>query len=427
MGLPAPCVPGAAAPHFGMTFRKATASLLCAAAALLSQSCVEYVPVASYPPPPQPPPYPAQYAAEPPSQPPPPESAPTAPPAPPGPDDSLVAPIALYPDPLIALILPASTFPGDVSSAASYLVQYGDMTRIDSQPWDPSVRGLAHYPTVVTWMAQNMPWTQALGAAFIASPGGVMDAVQRMRARAMAEGTLTSTPQQQVYSDDGMIDIYPAQADTLYVPVYDDTVVYSEGPYSGYAGPFESFGDPYPAGDWLSFSFDWSSHRVWSGGRSAWHEHGGWQPPHGGGDRSPPGAHAWRPPSGRPAGPQSAPSASSAPHPRPMPGAPRPAPSQNGRSPALPGQAPGSPMPRTSAPPPASRPQPENAAPAPGTYNRPAQNTLAPPPPRQYSAQPSRGGSEAPAPRAAPAREAAPARGSAPAPSQDNGKQEPPK
>ncbi|HEY5078456.1 MAG TPA: DUF3300 domain-containing protein, partial [Opitutaceae bacterium] len=55
--------------------------------------------------------------------------------------DELVGPIALYPDPLLALLLPASTVPEDVSSAQAYLVQYGDMTQIDRQPWDPSVRG----------------------------------------------------------------------------------------------------------------------------------------------------------------------------------------------------------------------------------------------------------------------------------------------
>jgi hypothetical protein len=388
-----------------MTIRKASALLICAAASLLAQSCVEYVPVASYPPPPQPPPDPTQYAAEPAGQPAPPEA---PPPGPAGAVDMLVAPIALYPDPLIALILPASTVPGDVSAAASYLVQYGDMTRIDSQPWDPSVRGLAHYPTVVAWMAQNMPWTQALGAAFLSSPPEVMDAIQRLRARALAAGTLTSTPQQQVYSEGGLVDIYPAQADVLYVPVYDDSVVYSDGPYYGYGGPFISFGDPYPAGDWLSFSFDWGNHSVWYGGRSVWHEHGGWQPPVGGGGGSPPGAHPWKPRAGAPtaAPPSSYAGAGSTPQPRPMPGAPNPPPAQF-RRPA--GQAPNVPVLRTSAPV-LERPQTDGASPAQGTYARPAEH-----------AAPARSGSGAAAPREAPARASSPA----PAPSQDNGKKDP--
>ena len=103
-------------------------------------------------------------------------------------------PIALYPDPLLALILPASTVPGDISAASAYLVQYGDMTRIDSQPWDPSVRALAHYPAIVTWMAENIEWTQAVGSAFLSSPAEVMASIQRLRARALASGALGRPP-----------------------------------------------------------------------------------------------------------------------------------------------------------------------------------------------------------------------------------------
>jgi len=456
-----------------MNLSKASAFLACAAASLLAQSCVQYAPDAGYPPPPQPPTYATQYAPPPPSEPPPQEPAP-APFV--GADDALVAPIALYPDPLIALILPASTAPGDLSAAASYLVQYGDVTRIDSQPWDPSVRGLAHYPTVVSWMAENMPWTQALGSAFLSSPSDVMEAIQRMRARARAAGNLVSTPQQQVYEDDGQIDIYPAQPDAVYVPAYDDSVVYSEGPAYGYDGPFISYGDPYPAGAWMSFYFDWHSHRVWSGDRNVWHEHGGWQPPRGGGDRSPPGAHPWHPPSDVHGAPPSGRPGTTPPHPRPMPRAPNPPPVQN-RRPAPPqGQA-NPPAPR-SAPPPQERPRLNPSAPSPGAPARPNEyeNRATPPPrtseperPRPNSPAPAPGSqgrtaepqprsappvaqprpepgytsrqqspsaqpprqnfqgqqrpAPAPEPHAAPAREPAPA----PAPAQDNGKQEPPR
>ena len=58
--------------------------------------------------------------------------------------DQLTGPIALYPDPLLALVLPASTLPSDIAAASTYLNGGGDPTKIDVQPWDQSVRGLAH-------------------------------------------------------------------------------------------------------------------------------------------------------------------------------------------------------------------------------------------------------------------------------------------
>jgi hypothetical protein len=425
-----------------MTIRKASATLTCAAACLLAGSCVQYAPTAGYPPAPQPPVYPAPYAEAPAPQPTPQEAAPAGTETT---DDLLVAPIALYPDPLIALILPASTVPADISAASSYMVQYGDMTQIDSQPWDPSVRGLAHYPTVLTWMAQNMPWTQALGSAFLSSPSGVMDAIQRLRSRALAAGTLASAPQQRVYSDGGVIYIYPADPGFVYVPAYDDTLVYSEGAYDLYGGPFISFGEPYPAGPWLSFYFDWGDHRVWAGDRNVWHEHGGWQPPRNGGDRSPPGAHPWHPSS---AAPRTSPTVGSnrggtPPRPRPMPGAPTPPQPQYRRPAAQPGQAAASPsyvpVPRTAAPP-LDRPKLNSPTTASGAPGRPGESeTLSseqtrdvqgtpghppgpssppppPAPPRQYSPAPARSA----APAAAPHEAAAHASSPAPAPAQGN-------
>jgi hypothetical protein len=248
-----------------------------------------------------------------------------------------VAPVALYPDPLLALILPASTSPSDVSAAAAYLVQYGDVTQIDSQPWDPSVRALAHYPSVLTWMASNLAWTEALGSAFLASPSDVMDDVQSLRARALAAGTLASTPQERIVTDDGQIEILPAQPDSVYVPAYDTDVVYSDQPYYDYGGPFINYGDAYPAGLWLSYWPDWRHHRVWAGVPGAWTPHQGWNPPRAG-NGAPPGAHAWTP-SGHGAPPRGVPGARP-PAPRPMPGTPNPPPehykkpSAQARSPA---------------------------------------------------------------------------------------------
>src|SRR5208282_4919617 len=68
---------------------------------------------------------------------------------------ALVAPIALYPDSLVAQILGAATFPDQIAAAASYLQQNSSltgstlMTAVDLQPWDPSVKALTQFPSVL--------------------------------------------------------------------------------------------------------------------------------------------------------------------------------------------------------------------------------------------------------------------------------------
>ncbi len=287
-----------------MNIRRTLLAAACAASCLLLAACVEYVPVNGV-------------GAGPPPAPP---APPPTPPLPPQPQDlrmdALLAPIALYPDPLLALILPASTRPAEVSAAAAYLVQYGDPTRIDVQPWDPSVRALAHYPTVVTWMADNMAWTQALGDAFAASPPDVMASIQRLRERAMVSGALAPSPQVQVVSDGGEIEIIPAQPDAIVVPAYDADLVFADGPYSG---PPIFFGPVFPAGIWLPYFVDWHRRSVWDAGPRAQRGPGGWYDPRRNGGRPPEGAKPWRSPSGEPKA--APPRADSVPHPRPMPGA----------------------------------------------------------------------------------------------------------
>jgi len=208
---------------------------------------------------------------------------PEAPAQPPAADplDQLLAPVALYPDPLISLILPAAAFPSDVAAAGAYLSQGGDPAQVDSQPWDPSVRSLAHYPEVVTWMAQNGPWTQTVGAAFVGQPAAVMDAIQRLRALAQAAGTLTDTPQQQVVLDGNYVEIEPAQPDVIYVPHYDPAVVFVDQPYYGYHGPFFTYGPAYGAGAWLTFGCNWGGGGVVIVGANYWHGNGGWWHPPG--------------------------------------------------------------------------------------------------------------------------------------------------
>ena len=431
-----------------MALRMAPPAPLAVAAALLTSSCVQNYSAAAYPPAPQMPPSSAVYVETTGPQPVAQEGAPAGIPS--GVLDRLLGPIALYPDPLLALILAASTAPADVSAASAYLVQYGDMTRIDSQPWDPSVRALAHYPAVLSWMAENMEWTRALGSAFLASPAAVMQSVQRLRERAVAAGALRSTPQQQVVVQDNEIEILPAEPDWIYAPAYDPDVVYSDEPYDGYGGPFMNFGEAYPVGPWLSYCPDWGDGCVWIGGWGAWHGRGGWHHPRFDREHAPPGAHRWKLPA---PGPGSAPPVrgwhgDSVPLPHPSISAPTAPPSHSKHPAAPPGvQASAVPAPRTptGAPvsavtvptmhaPPVDRPRLERPAepvqggsqaaasaprtpPAEGAQRVPrfVEAPERPPPPR--GPEPAGPATRSELPRAA---EPAPSHASAPAPSRDS-------
>ena len=176
----------------------------------------------------------------------------------------LVAPVALYSDPLIAVVLPAATFPGQVRDASAWLAAYPQppQAAIDAQPWDASVKALVHYPTVLAQLANDLPWTQSLGSAYLNQPGDVMAAIQQMRAQAIAQGNLVNTPQQVVINDGGVIAIEPANPDVIYVPTYDPVVVYV-GYHPLYFGPTY-----YVTGPWLVNGCYWSGGVIFVGD---WH------------------------------------------------------------------------------------------------------------------------------------------------------------
>jgi len=175
--------------------------------------------------------------------------------------DELLAPIALYPDPLLAQMLPAATFVDQIDLAARYMTQYGVSARIDDQPWDVSVKAVAHYPGVLAMMDQRYDWTVSLGQAYINQPQDVMDAVQRLRAEAEANGNLVSTPEQQVIDEGGGISIDPAAPDMIYVPQYDPVAVYVEAAAPGYG--FITFGTGFVIGAWLNRDCDWHGRRIY--------------------------------------------------------------------------------------------------------------------------------------------------------------------
>jgi hypothetical protein len=175
--------------------------------------------------------------------------------------NDLTASIALYPDPLLAVMLPAATYPDQIVSANQWLATHPnpDDFAIEQLPYADSVKSLMHYPTVLQMMAEHPDWTQALGLAFVYQQPDVMNSIQYWRATAQADGTLYSTPQQQVVAGP-QIEILPAAPDIVYVPQYDPAVVFVRHPY--HDRDFIRFQAAGHGRQWLDHDMDWHNHVV---------------------------------------------------------------------------------------------------------------------------------------------------------------------
>ncbi|HXJ96655.1 MAG TPA: DUF3300 domain-containing protein [Terriglobia bacterium] len=145
----------------------------------------------------------------------------------------LVAPIALYPDALVAQILGAATFPDQVAYADDWLHQNQNLTgntlmqAVDAQAWDPSVKALTQFPSVLDNLAKNLSWTSSLGEAYGTQQADVMFAIQVLRGKAQAAGNLKSGSQITVVQQSPqVIVIQPANPQVVYVPAYNPAVVY---------------------------------------------------------------------------------------------------------------------------------------------------------------------------------------------------------
>ncbi|HEV7574874.1 MAG TPA: DUF3300 domain-containing protein [Caldimonas sp.] len=199
--------------------------------------------------------------------------------------NQLVAPIALYPDPLVADILAAATYPSQIVDASSWEQQHPGLQGqqladyVDLQTWDPSVKSLTQFASVLQSMNANLSWTSALGDAYANQPDAVMNAIQVMRQRAQSAGTLYSTNQQTVTGQDQAISIEPVDPELMYLPAYDPWLVYGDplATYPGWVGvPGVFYGGPDlyfgwglgigvlagAAWGWHHWGFDWHDHRM---------------------------------------------------------------------------------------------------------------------------------------------------------------------
>jgi hypothetical protein len=165
--------------------------------------------------------------------------------------DSLVGPIALYPDPLLTQVLAASTYPLEVVQLKQWLDKNKTLKdtalaeTVAQQNWDPSVQGLAGFPAVVEKLADNIQWTTDLGNAFLAQESDLMDSVQRLRAKAHANGALKTNDKQKVATEttrDGKeaITIESAQREVVYVPTYKTEYVYRDSDRSTDSSSYSS-------------------------------------------------------------------------------------------------------------------------------------------------------------------------------------------
>lgn len=195
--------------------------------------------------------------------------------------DSLVAPVALYPDPLLAQTLVACTYPLEIVQLQQWLHQNKGLKdkalaeAVKKQDWDPSVQAMATFPDLVKQLAESIRWTDELGNAFLAQQSDVMNAVQRMRAKAVAKGALKSNEQQivetKVVEEKTVVVVEPARTEVVYVPSYDPVAVWGSPyyPYPAMAYPY------YPAGGMLlGFGVGVAIGAAWGGGGWGWNT--GW-------------------------------------------------------------------------------------------------------------------------------------------------------
>ena len=185
----------------------------------------------------------------------------------------LVAPFALYPDALVAQILAASTYPTQIVEAERWLQKHSNLqgkelaTEVDKESWDPSVKALTQFPSVLAELNESLSWTSAVGDAYFNQQQDVLDAVQVMRKLAEDAGTLQSSPQQTVATQGSTITIEPSDPDVCYLPIYDPWTVYGTplAVYPGYifdtwVGPAFYFGPGIGLGFFGGYGWGW---RAW--------------------------------------------------------------------------------------------------------------------------------------------------------------------
>jgi len=152
----------------------------------------------------------------------------------------LLAPIALYPDSLLTHILIASTYPLEVVDAERWRSGIGDLkpeeieSRSQDKNWDPSVKALLHFPTVLEKLSSELNWMQQLGDVFLEDEAAVLASIQSLRQKADDVGNLAQMDNVKIVREENVIIIEPARTEVVYVPYYDTRVVYGDWHWTHY-------------------------------------------------------------------------------------------------------------------------------------------------------------------------------------------------
>jgi len=193
----------------------------------------------------------------------------------------MLAPVALYPDALLSQVLMASTYPIEVIEADRWVKRNPERkgealdTALLDKDWDPSVKAMCHFSSILALMSEQITETTNLGNAFLAQEAEVMDVVQELRAKAYAQGNLTTTSEQKVIVEKKTIIIEPADPRVIYVPYYDPFYIYGPWWYPAYPpyywgppGVRIGIGISYWPGFYFGFAFgtwcyfDWHQHYI---------------------------------------------------------------------------------------------------------------------------------------------------------------------
>ena len=216
-------------------------------------------------------------AQAPPGQPP--VAAPTAPLLSPDQLQNLVGRIALYPDDLLGLMLPAATTPLDIVKGQHFLEKYKQDKTLKPDPsLSQPVLSLLAYPEVVSFMSDDLDWTQALGQAVIAQQPDLLQAIQIFRRKAQDAGNLKTDDKQVVVDQQDGVKIVPAKQEVVYVPQYQPSaavvqqtaapaVTYSSTAYPNYYVPGAAAAAAttgYVAGAATAYGMNWAAGAVYS-------------------------------------------------------------------------------------------------------------------------------------------------------------------
>jgi hypothetical protein len=192
--------------------------------------------------------------------------------------DALVAPIALYPDALLAQVLIASTYPLEIVQADRWAKANKSLkgealkNALAKKDWDASVKTLVETPTVLDMMNDQIDWTEKFGNAVLAQQADVMDAIQRLRSKANANGKLATTEQQKVtvteQAGKQVIEIEPTSPEAVYVPYYEPAVVYGDWPYADYPPYYFEPAPGYILGGALATGIAWGA--AYTIGNAIW-------------------------------------------------------------------------------------------------------------------------------------------------------------